>query len=43
MTLAMNLVRTILSAKFIFAAVDEILGAIFASHTHRNVPKQPKY
>jgi len=27
----------------LFAAVDEILGAIFASRTHRNVTSQPKY
>jgi len=27
----------------LFAAVDAILGAIFASHTHRNAMSQPKY
>jgi len=27
----------------LFAAVDAILGAIFTSHTHRNVMSQPKY
>jgi len=27
----------------LFAAVDAILGAIFASRTHRNVMKQSKY
>jgi len=27
----------------LFAAVDEIFGAIFASRTHRNVMSQPKY
>jgi len=26
----------------LFAAVDEILGAIDTSHTHRNVTNQPK-
>jgi len=36
-----------LSGQFIqrslFPAVDAILRAIFASHTHRNVMSQPKY
>jgi len=27
----------------LFAAVDAILGAIFTSHTPRNVSSQPKY
>jgi len=27
----------------LFAAVEAILGAIFTSHTHRNVTSQPKY
>jgi len=41
MTLVVNLVRTVSSAKFV-CAVDAILGAIVTSHTHRNVTNQPK-
>ena len=42
MTLVVNLVRKVPSAKF-FVAIDAILGAIVTSHTHRNVMSQPKY
>jgi len=43
MTLVVNLVRTISSAKFtVFAAVVAIFSAIVTSHTNRNVTIQPK-
>jgi len=42
LTLEVNFVRTVLSAKFI--ADDAIFGVIVTSHTHpRNVMSQPKY
>jgi len=31
------------SQRSLFAAVDAVLGAIFASRTHRNVMRQSKY
>jgi len=31
------------SQRSLFAAVDAVLGAIFASRTHRNAVRQSKY